>query len=77
MDELVDPYQVALFTELENPYFCVIENISIDIDIDYLNIILSTGRHRENNNDDKIDIEFNKEDDVGHDNEENEEEDSN
>jgi hypothetical protein len=34
MDELVDPYQVALFTELENPYFCVIENISIDIDID-------------------------------------------
>ena len=77
MDELVDPYQVALFTELENPYFCVIENISIDIDIDQLNIILSTSRHRENNNDDKIDIEFNKEDDVGHDNEENEEEDSN
>jgi hypothetical protein len=38
---------------------------------------LSTSRHRENNNDDKIDIEFNKEDDVGHDNEENEEEDSN
>jgi hypothetical protein len=28
---------------------------------------LSTGRHRENNNDDEIDIELNKEDDVGHD----------
>jgi len=77
MDKLVDPYQVALFTELENPYFCVIKNTFIDIDVDELNIILSTGRHRENNNDDKIDIEFNKEDDVGHDDEENEEEDSN
>jgi len=34
MDELVDSYQVALFVELENPYFCVIENTSIDIDVD-------------------------------------------
>jgi hypothetical protein len=36
---------------------------------------LSTGRHRENNNNDndEIDIEFNKEDDAGHDDKKNKE----
>ena len=58
MDELVDPYRVVLFTELENLDFCVIENTYIDVD--ELNVILSTDKHRENNNDDEIDIEFNK-----------------
>jgi len=67
MDELVDPYWVSLFTKLKNLDFCVIENIYIDVGVDKLNVKLSTGRHRENNNDDEIDIELNKEDDVGHD----------
>jgi hypothetical protein len=38
---------------------------------------LSTGRHRENNNNDEIDIEFYKEDDVGHDDKKIKREDSN
>lgn len=58
MDELVDPYRVVLFTELENLDFCVIENTYIDVD--ELNVILSIDKHRESNNDDEIDIEFNK-----------------
>ena len=38
---------------------------------------MSTGRHRENNNNDEIDIEFNKEDDAGHDDKKIKREDSN
>jgi hypothetical protein len=37
---------------------------------------LITRRYREVDGDDEIDLEFNKEDDVGHDNDENKEEDS-
>jgi len=37
---------------------------------------LITRRYREVDEDDEIDLEFNKKDDVGHDNDENEEEDS-
>jgi hypothetical protein len=59
---------------VRKPSFHVTE--SIYIDVDKLNVILITRRYREVDGDDEIDLEFNKEDDVGHDNDENEEEDS-
>ena len=57
---------------VRKPSFHVTE--SIYIDVDKLNVILITRRYREVDGDDEIDLEFNKEDDVGHDNDENEEE---
>ena len=45
-DELVDTYQVALFTNLEeNLIFHVVENIFIDVDIKKKNNLLKINKH--------------------------------
>jgi hypothetical protein len=42
LGELVDSYRVASSNDLEeNSYFCIAENIFIDVDIEELNDILS------------------------------------
>jgi hypothetical protein len=66
MDELVDPYQVASSTELENQIFCLSKNTYVDVNIDELNVISNTSIHREVDEDDKINLEFNEEHDVRH-----------
>jgi hypothetical protein len=46
LDELVDPYRVALSNDLkENSIFCVAENTLVDVDVDELNDVLRTSRH--------------------------------
>ena len=50
-DKVIWEDYVFQMDELVHLNFCVIENIYIDFDVDQLNIILSTGRHKENNND--------------------------
>jgi hypothetical protein len=46
LDELVDPYRVALSNDLkENSIFCVAENTLVDVDVDELNDALRTSRH--------------------------------
>ena len=40
IDELVDLYQVTLYTKLKkNPNLCVIKNTYVDINVDELNVI--------------------------------------
>jgi hypothetical protein len=46
--ELVDPYRVAASNDLEkNSNFCIVENIfvDIDVDVDELNVVLSSNAH--------------------------------
>ena len=74
MDELVNPYQVAPSIKLENSNFHVIENTYIEVDVDEINAILSNNSNREV--DDEINHDFNKEDDVIHDDDENVEKES-
>jgi hypothetical protein len=74
VDELVDPYWVALSIELENSNSYITENTYINVD--ELNVILSTNWYRDVDKDDDIDLEFNKEYDIGHEDDENEEENS-
>jgi hypothetical protein len=62
MDELIDSYRVASSTELNNPNFHVTENIYVDVN--ELNIMLSTSGHRKEGEDYEIDqLEFNEDDD--------------
>jgi hypothetical protein len=75
IDELVNPYLVALFTELENPNFYAIENTYIEVDVDELSVILNNSAHRKVDEDDEINHENNREDNIGHANDENAEED--
>jgi len=74
VDELVDPYWVALSIELENSNSYITENTYINVD--ELNVILSTNWYRDVDKDDDIDLEFNEEYDIGHEDDENEEENS-
>jgi hypothetical protein len=40
MDELVDPYQITLYTKLKkNQNLCVTKNTYVDINVDELNVI--------------------------------------
>jgi len=56
LDELVDPYRVSLFTNLEeNSNFYVSEKTFIDVDIKELNDILRTIQHTEIDEDDDSD----------------------
>jgi hypothetical protein len=61
LDELVDPYRVALPNDLEEySNFHIIENIFIDVDIGELNDILRANEHTQVNEDDdndKINVE--------------------
>jgi len=72
VDELVDPYWVALSTELENSNSYITKNTYINVD--ELNVILSTSWYIDVDKDDEIDLEFNEEYDIGHEDDENEEE---
>jgi hypothetical protein len=67
LDELVDPYRVTLFTDLEeNSNFCVNEKTFVDVDIKELNDTLRTIRHTEIDEDgdsDEIYVEDCNEDD--------------
>jgi hypothetical protein len=74
VDELVDPYWVALSIKLENSNSYITENTYINVD--ELNVILSTSWYRDVDKDDDIDLEFNEEYDIGHEDDENEEENS-
>jgi hypothetical protein len=67
----------ASSTKLESPNFYVIKNTYVNVDANELNVILSICIYKEIDDDDESDLEFNKEDDVGHDNEENKKEGSN
>jgi len=74
VDELVDSYWVALSIELENSNSYITENTYINVD--ELNVTLSTNWYRDVDKDDDIDLEFNEEYDIGHEDDENEEENS-
>jgi hypothetical protein len=74
VDELVDPYWVALSIKLENSNSYITENTYINVD--ELNVILSTNWYRDVDKDDDINLEFNEEYDIGHEDDENEEENS-
>jgi hypothetical protein len=74
VDELVDPYWVALSIKLENSNSYITENTYINVD--ELNVILSTSWYRDVDKDDDINLEFNEEYDIGHEDDENEEENS-
>ena len=74
MDELVDLYWIALSIELENSNSYITANTYINVD--ELNVILSTSWYRDVDKDDDIDLEFNEEYDIGHEDDENEEENS-
>jgi len=58
---LVDPYRVALFTNLkENSNFHITKNTFVDVDVEELNDILRTNRYTEvdkDNDSDKINVE--------------------
>jgi len=75
VDELVDLYWIALSIELENSNSYITANTYINVD--ELNVILSTSWYRDVDKDDDIDLEFNEEYDIGHEDDENEEENSN
>jgi len=47
--------------------------VDVDVDVDEINIILCTSRYIEMDEDDEIDLDFNEEDDVRHDDDKNEE----
>jgi hypothetical protein len=59
IDKLIDQYRVALYTKLENLNFHVTENTYVDVNVDELNVILSTNEYWKID-DDEIDIEFKK-----------------
>jgi len=61
----------ASSTKLESRNFYVIKNTYVNVGANELNVILSLYIYKEIDDDDESDLEFNKEDDVGHDNEEN------
>ncbi|KAL9336455.1 hypothetical protein Peur_070943 [Populus x canadensis] len=74
LDELVDPYRVALSKDLkENLIFRVPKNTFVDVDIEELNDILRTSGYTQVNENDDSD-EFNVEDCDGYDDDEIEEE---
>jgi hypothetical protein len=64
IDKLIDQYRVALYTKLENLNFHVTENTYVDVNVDELNVILSTNEYwkvdDDNDDDDEIDLEFKK-----------------
>jgi hypothetical protein len=59
IDKLIDQYRVALYTKLENLNFHITENTYVDVNVDELNVILSTNEYWKID-DDEIDIEFKK-----------------
>ena len=69
LDELVNPYWVALSTNLDEILnFVIAKNIFIDVDFEELNDILTTIGHIKVDEDDDIDEQrFNVEDYGGHD----------
>jgi hypothetical protein len=74
VDELVDLYWIALSIEVENSNSYITANTYINVD--ELNVILSTSWYRDVDKDDDINLEFNEEYDIGHEDDENEEENS-
>jgi hypothetical protein len=74
VDELVDPYWVVLSIELENSNSYITENTYINVD--ELNVILNTSWYRDVDKDDDINLKFNEEYDIGYEDDENEEENS-
>jgi len=65
---IVDPYQVSLSINLKKDLnFSGIDNIFIDVDAKKLNDKLRTNWQKKVNEDDEIDeLQFNEEDDDGH-----------
>jgi len=59
IDKLIDQYRVALYTKLENSNFHITKNTYVDVNVDELNVILSTNEYWKVD-DDEIDIEFKK-----------------
>ena len=59
IDKLIDQYRVALYTKLENSNFHITKNTYVDVNVDELNVILSTNEYWKID-DDEIDIEFKK-----------------
>jgi len=61
LDELVDPYRVAPYNDLEeNSIFRIIENTFVDVEVEELNNILRTNGHTqvdEGDDNDKINVE--------------------
>jgi hypothetical protein len=61
LDELVDPYRVAPYNDLEeNSIFRIIENTFVDVEVVELNNILRTNGHTqvdEGDDNDKINVE--------------------
>ncbi|KAL9366701.1 hypothetical protein Peur_037900 [Populus x canadensis] len=76
IDELIDPYQIAPSTNSEkNLDFHVAEITFVDVNAEKLNDILRTGEHTEINEDDEINnLQFNEENDDGHDDYKNDDE---
>jgi hypothetical protein len=62
MKSLVDIYiyRVVLFTELKNLNFYATQNTYVKVDIDKLNILLSTYKYKEIDEADEINRKFNK-----------------
>jgi len=55
--ELVEPYWVALSIDLEeNSIFCVFDNIFVDIDVEKLNVVLSSIRQVQVDEDDDSNV---------------------
>jgi hypothetical protein len=55
-DELVDPYGVAWYNELEeSSNFCITDNIFVNVDVEELNDVLSSSRYTQVNGDDDSD----------------------
>jgi len=60
LGELIYSYRVALSNDLgKKSYFCIVENIFIDVDAEELNDILSSNRHTQVDEDDsdKINVQ--------------------
>jgi hypothetical protein len=54
---LVEPYWVALSIDLEeNSIFCVFDNIFVDIDVEKLNVVLSSIRQVQVDEDDDSNV---------------------
>ena len=72
VNELVEPYRVAPSIELEeNSNFCVSDNSFVDVDVEELNVVLSSSGQANVNEEDDIHIEdYNEGDDYSIDDEE-------
>ncbi|KAL9366735.1 hypothetical protein Peur_037934 [Populus x canadensis] len=77
LEELVEPYRVAISIDLEeNSNFFVFNNIFVDVDVEELNVVLSSSGQAQVDEDDDINY-INVKDCVGADSESIEEEEDN